>query len=110
MKTSEDLLSLVDLSNYFGVSESTIRRKVREHREGNGTFPLPLFKRGCRLLWKKSDITNWSGEDGETISFTPSPIPPIPQGTSAKNSAQIRQGLLALGVKLPTPSGNESNN
>ena len=106
MTKSEDLLNITDLCNYFGLSESTIRRKVRDSRDGQGTFPLPLFRSGCRVLWKKSDIESWNGEDGEVIRYTASPTLPAIQ---PKTSAQVRKGLEALGVKLP-PTGNELNN
>jgi len=106
MKKSEDLLNITDLCNYFGLSESTIRRKVRDSRDGQGTFPISLFKSGCRVLWRRSDIENWNGEDGEVIRYTASPTLPA---TQPKTSAQVRKGLEALGVKL-SPTGNELNN
>ena len=62
MKKSQNLLTIGEVCTYFGLSESVIRRKVRDTREGRGTFPLPLFKSGHRLLWRKCDIENWTGE------------------------------------------------
>ena len=109
MNTSTDLLSLDDICRYFGVSESTIRRKVRDRRDGNGTFPLPLFKRGCRLLWRKSEIEAWQGEDGETVMFTPSQVPPNQRAIQIPSSAQVRRGLEAFGISLPSPSSSVSN-
>ena len=97
MKKSEDLFDLTDICNYFGLSESTIRRRVRNSREGNGNFPLPLFSSGSRVLWRKSDIENWAGEDANTIMFT---APSIPTPVPPKNAAQVRKGLEALGVKF----------
>ena len=101
MKTkNDDLLTLAEVCSYFGLSESTIRRKVRDSRDGNGNFPLPLFGSKCRVLWRKSDIENWSGEDGDTMTFTPSLPPPMPY--VERNLAKVHKQLAALGVRLPT--------
>ena len=105
--TNDDLLSLDAVCEYFGLSESTIRRKVRDSREGTGNFPLPLFKSGCRVLWKKSEIMSWNGEDAETITFTSSLIPPISQAAQPQNAAQALRGRSG---KLPSKTGNELNN
>ena len=61
MKTSPDLIDLADVCAYFGLSESTIRRKVRESRAGISNFPLPLLRSRCRVLWRKSEIEAWGG-------------------------------------------------
>ena len=102
MKTkelNEDLLDLESVSRYFGLSESTIRRKIRDRRENKGTFPLPLFGTKCRIVFRKSDIESWGGEDAEVVTFTPSLAPPITQGL--QSSTQVRKGLEALGIKFP---------
>ena len=101
MKTSNDLLNITDVCTYFGLSESTIRRKVRDSREGTGNFPLPLFGSKCRVLWRKSDIESWRGEDADTIIFSPSPVLPVQQATQITNTALVHKELKALGVKLP---------
>ena len=110
MKTSNDLLTLAEVCAYFGLSESTVRRKVRDSRDGNGNFPLPLFKSKCRVLWKKSDIENWNGVDGATIAFTPVLNLPPHLPAQVKTDAQIRRGLQALGVNLPPHNGDDLNN
>jgi len=101
MKNNPDLLDLVGVCAYFGLSESTIRRKVRESRNGVSNFPLPLLRSRCRVLFRKSDIEAWRGEDAETVMFTPSQVSPIPQTTPTQSATQVRKGLEALGVRLP---------
>jgi len=103
MSKNPDLYDIADVCAYFNLSESSIRRKVRDSRDGIGNFPLPLFKSRCRVLWKKSDIEAWRGEDAETITFTAPPIPSIPQAPSIPSSAEVRRGLEAFGFKF----GNE---
>ena len=100
---NEDLLDLEGVCRYFGLSESTVRRKIRDRRENRGTFPLPLFGIKCRILFKKSDIENWGGEDAEVINFTPSLTPPNTQ--VVQSSTQVRKGLEALGIRLPNQAG-----
>ena len=102
MKTktiSDDLIDLKGVCDYFGLSESSIRRKIRDTREGKGNFVLPLFGSKCRILFKRSDVENWKGEDAEVVNFTPSMIPPTPQ--AIQSDAQVRKGLEAFGVKVP---------
>jgi len=108
MPKSQNLFDIADVCAYFGLSESTVRRRVRESRDGQGNFPLPLFGSGCRVLWRKSDIENWRGEDGEVITFTPSLIPPTSKAILSQSKEQVRKGLEALGIKLP-PTGTELN-
>jgi len=109
MKKSNDLLNLVEVCGYYGLSEATVRRRVREARQGRGNFPLPLFGSGCRVLWRKIDIESWQGEDAEVITFTPSPVPSVHHAAQIKPSAQVRKGLEALGVKLPPQTGEFNN-
>ena len=100
--SDDHLLDLAAVCGWFGVSESTIRRRMRERREGISTFPLPLFKSHCRLVWRKSDIVNWSGEDGEVFHAPLSPIPSFPKVSTAQSNDQARKELLGLGVRLPS--------
>jgi len=107
MKKNFDVFSMTDVCNYFGLSESTIRKKVRESREGKGNFPLPLFKSGCKVLWRKSDIETWHGEDGEVVHF-------MSTGTSATseaplNLAETHKRLAKLGISLPQANGTHQN-
>ena len=62
MKKNEDLFDLADVCGFFGLTESTVRRRVQESRSGRGSFPLPLFRPNHRLLWRRADIVDWCGE------------------------------------------------
>jgi predicted DNA-binding transcriptional regulator AlpA len=98
-KISEDLIDLKGVCDYYGLSESTVRRKIRETREGRGNFVLPLFGTKCRIVFRRSDIENWRGEDAEVVTFTSSLPPQNPQ--VVQSDAQVRKGLEALGIKFP---------
>ena len=98
-KISEDLIDLKGVCDYFGLSESSIRRKIRDTREGKGNFVLPLFGSKCRIVFRRSDIESWGGEDAEVATFTLSLPPPATQGLPS--CAQVRKGLEALGIKYP---------
>ena len=105
MQHNPDLIDLSGVCAYFNLSESSIRRKVRDSRNGIGNFPIPLFRSRCRVLWRKSEIEAWQGEDGETVMFTPSQIPPNHRAIQIPSSAQVRKGLEAFGISLPHQSG-----
>jgi predicted DNA-binding transcriptional regulator AlpA len=107
MKLNDDLLDLKGVCNYFGLSETTIRRKIKDTREGRGNFILPLFGSICRILFRRADVENWKGEDAEVVSFTPSLPPPNPQ--VLPSDAEVRRGLEAMGIKYPCKPSNESN-
>jgi len=98
-KISEDLIDLKGVCDYFGLSESTVRRKIRETREGRGNFIIPLFGSKCRILFRRSDVESWKGEEAEAVNFIPSFPPPTPQ--VIQNDAQVRKGLEAFGIKFP---------
>jgi len=109
-KLNDDLLDLEGVCNYFGLSESTVRRKIRDTREGRGNFILPLFGSKCRIVFRRSDVANWKGEEAETILFDPSQIPSMPQAPPIPSSAQVRAGLARHGIILPPVTGNNPNN
>jgi predicted DNA-binding transcriptional regulator AlpA len=67
MKKSTELFDIGDICDYFGISQATIRRRIQERRTGIGSFPLPLFRSGHRLLWRASDIRAWEGEEIEAV-------------------------------------------
>ena len=105
---SDDLLDLAAVCGWYGLSESSIRRRVRDSREGKGNFPLPLFRSGCQVLWRRSDIENWSGEDAEVFHAPLSPIPSFQKvATQPQTSEQVRKGLAKYGILLPVPMGTK---
>ena len=93
-----ELFDMVEVCNYFGFSETTTRRRIRESREGRGNFPLPLFKSGSKVLWRKIDIESWAGEEAGSTTFTPSMVTATPS-VPTQTDAQVRKGLKALGVE-----------
>lgn len=108
MRKSQNLLDIHEVCDYFGLSESTVRRKVRDSKDGKGCFPLPLFKTGCRVLWRKCDIEAWRGDDAEVVTLTMSPtayVPPV----QPESLTETRKRLAELGITVTEP-GNESNN
>jgi len=60
--TSPNLLTIGEVADHFGLSESVIRRRIRAARQGRGRFPIPLFPSGHRVLFRRSDIEEWTGE------------------------------------------------
>ena len=66
MKKNENLLTMSEVSAYFGLSESTLRRRIKESRKGLGNFPLPLFRGGQRIVFRRTDIEGWQGEEAIT--------------------------------------------
>jgi len=66
MSKSKDLLTVQEVAQFYGVSTQTIQRRVRESREGKGTFPRPIFGYGRKALWHRRDIENFTEtEPGE---------------------------------------------
>jgi len=107
MKKNDDLFSMADVCEFYGLSESTIRRKVRNSRNGEGNFPLPLFGSGCRVLWRKDDILNWGGEDSEVVRFHHLPVQPPHQPVKTMSNPQVHRELAKLlGVKPPIQHGD----
>jgi len=100
VKKSDDLFDLPEVAGYFGISETTVRRKVRKRRETGVGLPLPLLSAGSRLLWRKEDIVNFRGEDAETVIFDPSMVPAMPQVPTLPTSEQVQRRLERHGIKL----------
>jgi predicted DNA-binding transcriptional regulator AlpA len=98
-KLNDDLMDLQAVCEYYGLSESTVRRKIKDTREGRGNFILPLFGSKCRIVFRRSDVESWKGEDCEVVSFTPSLPPHNPQ--VLPSSSKVRKGLEAFGIKFP---------
>jgi len=65
MSKSAGLLSIQDICQFYGLSEQTIRRRIKESREGTGSFPKPIFGYGRKGLWHREDIENWKETEQE---------------------------------------------
>jgi predicted DNA-binding transcriptional regulator AlpA len=92
MNSNNDLLDLAEVSKYFGLSQSTIRRMIRQSREGLNSFPLPLLKRGSKIIFRRTDIENWEGDNVE-YSLTPSLSLSSHQAVQTKDQAQTHREL-----------------
>ena len=64
---NQELMNIKQVAEYYAVSESTVRRRLRERRNGDGTFPIPIFGFGRVARWRRSDIENWCEAVPEVI-------------------------------------------
>lgn len=65
MSKNTDLLSIQEICQYYGLSEQTIRRRIKEAKAGRSSFPRPIFGYGKKALWHKGDIENWKETEPE---------------------------------------------
>ena len=59
MSKSSEVLTIQEVAQFYGVSEQTIQRRMRDSREGRSTFPRPIFSNGKRALFHKFEIEGW---------------------------------------------------
>ena len=60
MSKNAELFTIEEVCQYYGLSEQTIRRRIKDSKQGIGTFPRPIFGYGRKALWKRSEIESWS--------------------------------------------------
>ena len=66
MGKSSEVLTIQEVAQFYGISEQTIQRRIRDSREGRGNFPRPIFGYGRKALWHRRDIENFTEtEQGE---------------------------------------------
>ena len=53
------LLNFKEVCEFYGLSEQTIRRRIKESKEGTGTFPRPVFGHKRKALWYLTDLEDW---------------------------------------------------
>ena len=94
-------MNVKQVAEYFGISESTLRRRLRDRKNGEGTFPTPIFGFNKVARWRRYDIENWY-ETGPDIITVESPTQINRKVESAKKS------LTTLGIKVPKTE-NKSN-
>ena len=78
---------------YFGVSESTIRRRIRDRKNGVGTFLIPVFGFGKIAKFRRSDVENWSSAVPEIVMVE----------TPAQQNRKVelaQEGLARFGIKV----------
>ena len=67
MQKSIEFVNIQEVCEYYGLSEQTIRRRIKEAKKGRSSFPKPIFGYGRKALWRRSEIENWTEtEPGET--------------------------------------------
>ena len=109
MNSNPDLMNLSEVAAYYMISKSSVRRKVKQAREQQSPFPLPIFGRGCKLRWRRSDIEGWDGEN-LVIEFTPSVSMPTSQTGHVKSRTQtLRELKLKHGIDVPPQTGEKAN-
>ena len=94
MTKDQELWNIKQVATFYAVSESTIRRRIRERKNGEGTFPIPIFGFGRVARWRRSDIEIWNEEVPEIISVE----------TPAQQNRKVElalDGLAGLGYKVP---------
>ena len=90
---NQELMNIRQVAEYYAVSESTVRRRIRERKNGDGTFPIPIFGFGRVARWRRSDIENWSEVEPEIVTVeTPTQV--------NHKIEQAQKGLASLGIKV----------
>ena len=91
---TSELMDVKQVAEHFGVSESTIRRRIKERKDGEGSFPVPVFGFNRVARWRRLDIENWNEIEPEIITVET----PTQKNQKVK---QAQSGLAALGIKTP---------
>ena len=94
MSKDLEFWNIQQVAAFYAVSESTVRRRIRERKNGNGTFPIPVFGFGRIARWRRSDIESWNEVEPEIITVE----------TPAQQNRKVelaQKGLASLGFKVP---------
>jgi len=85
--------NIKQVAEYFGVSESTIRRRLRDRKNGVGSFLIPVFGFGKVAKFRRSDVENWSEVEPEIIT--------VETPTQQNRKVELaQQGLAHFGIKV----------
>jgi len=88
---NQELMNIKQVAEYYSISESTVRRRLRERKNGDGTFPIPIFGFGRIARWRKSDIESWSEIEPEIVT--------VETPTQRNRKVELaQQGLASLGI------------
>ena len=88
-----ELMNVQQVADFFQVSTSTIRRRLKERKAGDGTFPIPVFGYGRIARWRRVDIESWNEIEPEIITVeTPTML--------NRKAEQAQKGLAGFGVKV----------
>ena len=90
---NEELMNVNQVAAYFGVSVSTIRRRLRDRKNGDGTFLVPVFGFGKIARFRRSDVENFCEVVPEIVTVET----PAQQNHRVE---QAKKGLAGLGIKV----------
>ena len=96
LELSKDLefWNIKQVAKYYDVSESTIRRRIRDRKNGIGSFIIPVFGFGKVAKFRRSDVENWNEVEPEIIT--------VETPTQRNRKVELaQQGLASLGIKVP---------
>jgi predicted DNA-binding transcriptional regulator AlpA len=89
-----ELWDIKQVAEYFCVSESTIRRRLRDRKNGIGSFIVPVFGFSRIARWRREDIENWNEQEPEIVM--------VETLTQRNRKVELAQdGLATLGIKVP---------
>ena len=101
MRDFETLLTTEDMMRIFGLSRTSMYRRLKEAKAGRGGLPLPITTGAKRAL-------RWNGEDVrkflQNASDTPQPLPALEIESAKsrqKRHAEAMKKLERLGIKTP---------
>ena len=67
MAKNQNLLTVEEVAQFYGLSVQSIRRRLKEAKSGKSRFPRPIFGFGRKALFHRRDIESFTetAEPGE---------------------------------------------
>jgi predicted DNA-binding transcriptional regulator AlpA len=65
MSKNQNLLTIREVAEYYGLSIQSIRRRLRESKNKSGSFPSPVFGYKKKLLFHRNEIESWKESEPE---------------------------------------------
>ena len=93
MSKDLEFWNIKQVAAFYGVSESTIRRRLRDRKNGIGSFIIPVFGFGKVAKFRRSDVESWSETEPEVVTVE------TPTQANLKIE-QAQKGLAGLGIKV----------
>lgn len=69
-----ELMDIKEVAAYLRCSVDTIWRRMKDRREGNGNFPLPITPPGKKNFWNRIDIESWNANGTPEMPLTPAQV------------------------------------
>ena len=70
-----EMMNAAEVSEYFGIHRQTLKMWVMQARAGVKDFPLPVFPKGARLIWRRADILEYQSSIGNDRASAKSKSP-----------------------------------